>query len=735
VEVIVESLLHLPSSDEHLHVPILGSGGIGKTSVALAVVHHSRIVEAFGRHRYWVPCDHVPALPLLLDYLLKMFSVTKRSGDPVKDIISHLRKTSRRRLVVVDNFETFWDSSETRTASEEILGHLSSVPQLTILLTMRGSITPGRVRWDVSLSQAIAPTLPLDAARRTYKAISSHHDDYLDELLQALDCIALAVNLIARISQTGVFPLELLENFRRTGTSLFEIAPDRHNSVDVSIRLSLESSRVASNPDAIELLSLLSLLPGGIRQESLSLVTPEPLHVSNAPMALLGAALAYRASDRTLQVLSPIRSYVLKFHTPRLSPAAVESMRSFYFHLVETVQHDPGTENSPSVRLLPAEETNLRSVIMHAFQERELPIAAIQASIHYTNYQFWNTPNTDVAQKLVDLLRTHPSIEIRSQLPLALLKLGKLFVRIDNFAAAQRALEESEKAYGERGDLNGTAECQINLAHQYRLLGETEKALEMLERAQGSYEILGNLRGAAKCRRSRGLVYSARGSKEAALAVLSEAKRIYESLNDRAGIMDCLFDVGRIYRHEKPTEALLMLTEAREYYLQFGPQYYGDFCLYHIAIVYTRLGRYDEAIATFVDVYDRFEEVGNRSQMGYTLLHQADAERLQGHLAKGLELLRRAQSIWEEIPNPTELVVSLRAQIRIHAALGDVEDVDRLGRDGLEVLRKIGANVGQIADAEEAIRRAKTNCGWSDERDEIPECRGPNLPVEGWVSG
>ena len=134
-----------------------------------------------------------------------------------------------------------------------------------------------------------------------------------------------------------------------------------------------------------------------------------------------------------------------------------------------------------------------------------------------------------------------------------------------------------------------------------------------------------------------------------------------------------MFDIDRIYRDEKPEDTLLMLTEAREYYLQFGPHWYADLCLYHVAIVYARLKRYDEADATFVDVYDRFGKAANRSRMGYTLIHQVDAEPLQGHLGKELELLRRAQKIWEKISNLTELAVSLRAQIRIHGVLGDVD--------------------------------------------------------------
>lgn len=109
LEVIVENILHRRSSDEHLHIPVLGSGGIGETSIELTIVHYSWIVEAFGEHRYWVPCDRSQALPLLSDYLLKTLSVAMQSGDPVKDIILHLRSAPCARLVVViSNFETCW---------------------------------------------------------------------------------------------------------------------------------------------------------------------------------------------------------------------------------------------------------------------------------------------------------------------------------------------------------------------------------------------------------------------------------------------------------------------------------------------------------------------------------------------------------------------------------------------------------------------------------------------------
>jgi predicted AAA+ superfamily ATPase len=69
VDNITRLILSGRAASDAARIAIMGSGGMGKTSVALAVIHDSRIVDVFGDNRHWVPCDKAHTIPLLLEYL------------------------------------------------------------------------------------------------------------------------------------------------------------------------------------------------------------------------------------------------------------------------------------------------------------------------------------------------------------------------------------------------------------------------------------------------------------------------------------------------------------------------------------------------------------------------------------------------------------------------------------------------------------------------------------------
>lgn len=138
VEIIADRL----TSSDGAHVAILGAGGLEKTSVALAVIQDRRILERFPDGGNWLPCIEATTLSSLLDLLAKTFKVTGSGNDRLNDIVSFLRASPKRRLLVLDNFETPWDIEGRQGDVDNIFSTLTGIPDLSLMVTMRGTGRP-----------------------------------------------------------------------------------------------------------------------------------------------------------------------------------------------------------------------------------------------------------------------------------------------------------------------------------------------------------------------------------------------------------------------------------------------------------------------------------------------------------------------------------------------------------------------------------------------------------------
>ncbi|KAJ7883740.1 hypothetical protein B0H13DRAFT_2537963 [Mycena leptocephala] len=112
-----------------------------------------------------------------------------------------------------------------------------------------------------------------------------------------------------------------LARWQTENTALLSEGYDKRSNLEKSITLSLSSPRIVSSPDAKNLISLLSLLPDGIRPEDI-LASKVPIpSVHQCQSVLLRTSLAYIEVNGRLKALTPVREYIRRAYPPSASLA------------------------------------------------------------------------------------------------------------------------------------------------------------------------------------------------------------------------------------------------------------------------------------------------------------------------------------------------------------------------------------------------------------------------------
>lgn len=198
----------------HRFVTIVGPGGIGKTSVAVAVAH--RALETFDGQVYFVDFGALSDTSLVAGTIAAALGLTVNSDDPAPGLLTVLR--SRRTLLVFDSCEHVID--ELAPLAERIV---QEAPGLHVLATSRESFRTEGERVHRLLPLACPPEgVELGMAEvLTYPAsqlfveriaeslsgfeLSEEDAPLVAEICRRLDGIALAIELAAgRVDAYGI---------------------------------------------------------------------------------------------------------------------------------------------------------------------------------------------------------------------------------------------------------------------------------------------------------------------------------------------------------------------------------------------------------------------------------------------------------------------------------------------------------------------------------------------------
>ncbi|KAJ6596254.1 hypothetical protein DFH09DRAFT_1272770 [Mycena vulgaris] len=366
------SLFH----QEPPRIAILGAGGMGKTSLARAVLHHVEIASRYDQHRFFIACDAVSTKSELVA-LIGIHLGIKPDKDLTRNILRHL-SSSPASLLILDNLETSWELLESRRDIEGLLSLLADIHHLALIITMRGAERPGNVRWTRPFLPPLEP-LSQDAARQTFIDIAEdiHDSSEIDRVLSLTGNMPLAIDLISHMVDTEGCT-NILDRWEAERTSLISEGHDRRSNLDLSISLSLSSPRITSLPQSKDLLSLLSMLPDGLSDIELLKSNLPMQDILGCKAALLRTSLAYKELGR-VKTLVPIREYMQKSRPP--TSHLIHPLLKQFYQLLQGERRSPTHELVTRIR---SNFANIQSILQYSLQQEDTELVnTIYSIIHF----------------------------------------------------------------------------------------------------------------------------------------------------------------------------------------------------------------------------------------------------------------------------------------------------------------------------------------------------------------
>jgi tetratricopeptide (TPR) repeat protein len=554
-------------------IAILGPGGYGKTTLANAALTHPRVQEHYGDTRYMVTCESLLSSGALLIELAKTLGVFKAGSDASW---SHIRAllVAKEYIICFDNFESPWDQpGDTKASVEDLLSRITELHRVTVIITMRGTERPARTKWTRP-TMAPLKTLTFDAARVTWEHIADHYDDFAEKLINAVDCVPLAVNLLAHLAQAMSSALLWQEWNEKQIQLIHRGLTDRLSNLEYSIQLSIDSERMRSSPFAKAFLGILSLIPDGMHTQQLERFKGifVDIDILSSLRALQQCGLI-NLTGEWFQTHPIIRLFCDAHGF--LSLEYKTCLQDFY---VTLGSHDPFGADPKDYSEMVLEVNNtkaiLSSLLNSSYSDQSKLIHAV---LQFTQFCISIGDHSEkLISQAVTFLKQDESLDesldesSKTLLIQCLTSWGKLYYRLNNFESAISKLQEAEQkclSLDNSGPLYGNILLTLGDVHvKKNVLNEAEvmfmKALTLYQNDRSE-----DKKGLGDVLSKLGNIYIRQKKLDQAETLYQQAFESYEASNNILGFGHAYIGFGKIYKcQNKLDKAEAAFQKALELY-------------------------------------------------------------------------------------------------------------------------------------------------------------------------
>ncbi|KAF9783536.1 hypothetical protein BJ322DRAFT_1212238 [Thelephora terrestris] len=490
-------------------VALIGAGGIGKTSIALAVLHHDHVKDRFGDNRRFIRCDRLPAS--YLHFLARISQVIGAGVENPEDL-APLRPflSSRELILFLDNAESILDpQGKDSQKIYAVVEELSRFENICLGITSRITTVPPHCK------RPFVPTLSAESACEIFYAIYTNGgpSDVISELVRQLDFHALSITLLATTASQNEWAYNRLA--QEWDARRVQVLRTHHNeSLAATIELSLDSPtfrqlippskshRVATSPtlrklipspilrkvppSARELLEVVAFFPQGIDEKNLDWLFPTTSNRKEIFDKFCVLSLTHR-NNGFITMLAPIRDYLCPLD-PGSSPLLCATKDRYFTRL--SVHLDPEEPEFQEAEWIKSEDVNVEHLLDVFISIDPNTRDVWKACRYFVNHLYWHKPrHTLLGSKIEGLPDGH-----RSKAK-CLFELSALFGAVGNHVEKKRLLIQTLTLEREKGDDVRVAQTLLFLCVANRMLGlykegiqRAEEALEIHKRRRDTFD-------------------------------------------------------------------------------------------------------------------------------------------------------------------------------------------------------------------------------------------------------